>query len=357
MVQQFNLNVEHQLPGNVVLTAGYAGSRSTHILVDGLNENVGSPGACGVTVGYTLGCGPGGSSFSAPFGLFTTVANNNDIGRARYDSIQVKAETKSARHGIYALIGYTYSRTFDSGLPDGLGTSPGATYWPLPGHSKLDWGLSQLNLNNQFTASMTYDLPFGKGKKFGSNWSSPVNNAFGGWEADIIEKATSGFPLFVVDSNNGNFAGSNVNFSWNGNSLNRPNQVGDPNRAGPVAGNPGCVAPTKIHTTAAWFNPCAFASANPIAGAPGQLGDANRAPMYGPRFVNTDLSLIKHFTIREGMQLDFRSEFFNLFNHAQFFLPGGGSGMQDVSSSSSFGKITQTVNNPRLVQFALKLKF
>ena len=357
MVQQFNLNVEHQLPGNVVLTAGYAGSRSTHILVDGLNENVGSPGACGATAGYTLGCGPGGSSFSAPFGLFTTVANNNDIGRARYDSIQVKAETKSARHGIYALIGYTYSRTFDSGLPDGLGTSPGATYWPLPGHSKLDWGLSQLNLNNQFTASMTYDLPFGKGKKFGSNWSSPVNNAFGGWEADIIEKATSGFPLFVVDSNNGNFAGSNVNFSWNGNSLNRPNQVGDPNRAGPVAGNAGCVAPTKIHTTAAWFNPCAFASANPIAGAPGQLGDANRAPMYGPRFVNTDLSLIKHFTIREGMQLDFRSEFFNLFNHAQFFLPGGGSGMQDISSSSSFGKITQTVNNPRLVQFALKLKF
>jgi hypothetical protein len=184
----------------------------------------------------------------------------------------------------------------------------------------LDWGLSQLNLNNQFTASVTYDLPFGKGKKFGSNWSAPVDAAFGGWEADIIEKATSGFPLFVVDTNNGNFAGSDVNFSWNGNSLNRPDQVGAP-------------------------------------AAAGELGDANRAPMYGPRFVNTDLSLIKHFRIREGILLDFRSEFFNLFNHAQFFLPGGGSGMQDISSQSSFGKITQTVNNPRLVQFALKLKF
>ena len=254
--------------------------------------------------------------------------------------------------GVYALIGYTYSRTFDSGLPDGLGTSPGATFWPLPGHSKLDWGLSQLNLNNQFTASVTYDLPFGRGKKFGSNWSAPVNNALGGWEADIIEKATSGFPLFVVDSNNGNFSGSDVNFSWNGNSLNRPDQVGNPNRAGTVATNPGCVAPSKIHTTANWFNPCAFARA-----AAGELGNANRAPLYGPHFVNTDLSLIKHFTIREGIQLDFRSEFFNLFNHAQFFLPGGGSGMQDISSQSSFGKITQTVNNPRLVQFALKLKF
>jgi len=74
----------------------------------------------------------------------------------------LKAETKSARHGLYALLGYTYSRNFDSGLPDGLGTNPGALYWPLPGTKRLDWGLSQLNLNNSFTASILYDLPFGK---------------------------------------------------------------------------------------------------------------------------------------------------------------------------------------------------
>jgi hypothetical protein len=354
MVQQFNLNVEHQLPGNVVLTAGYAGSRSTHILVDGLNENVGSPAACGVTPGYTLGCGPGGTAFVAPYGQFVTVANNNDIGRAHYDSFQVKAETKSARHGLYALLGYTYSRTFDSGFPDGVGTSPGATYWPLPGTQKADWALSQLNLNNQFTASVLYNLPFGKGKRFGSDWSAPVNTVLGNWEVDVIEKATSGFPLFVVDSNNGNFSGSGVNFAWNGNSLNRPDEVGDPNKAGPVAGNPACSAPSQVHTLAHWFNPCAFKAA-----ASGELGNSNRAPLYGPRFVNTDMSFIKHFPLpyREAMQLDFRAEFFNLFNHAQFFLPGGGSGMQDISSPSSFGVISQTVNNPRLIQFALKLNF
>ena len=145
MVQQFNLNVERQLPGSIVLTAGYAGSRSTHILVSQVNENVGSPTACGVVAGYTRGCGPGGTAFTAPYGLFTTVANNNDIGRARYDSLQIKAETKSARHGLYALLGYTWSRTFDSGFPDGVGTTPGATYWPLPGSNKLDWGLSQIS--------------------------------------------------------------------------------------------------------------------------------------------------------------------------------------------------------------------
>jgi carboxypeptidase family protein len=361
-VQQFNLNIEHQLPGNVVLTAGYAGSRSSRILVGGLNLNVGSPSACGVVAGYTRGCGPGGAAFGPKWGsptfLFPLTINNiNDVGRAHYDSFQVKAETKSIRHGLYALLGYTYSRTFDSGMPDGLGTFPGATFFPLPGYQSADWALSTLNLNHQFTASVTYELPFGKGKQFGSDWNGPVNAILGNWEVDVIERVTSGFPLFAVDSANGGQAGdpgvSGVAFSWNGNGLNRPDQVGDPNRGGAVAANPGCVAPAEVHTLQNWFNPCAFVHA-----APGELGDANRAPMYGPRFVNTDLSFIKHFPLPyEGMRLDFRAEFFNAWNHAQFYLPGGASGMQDVNAGSSFGVISGTVNNPRVIQFALKLTF
>jgi hypothetical protein len=343
------------LPANVVLTLGYAGSRSSHILVDGLNLNVGSPAACGTVPGYTFGCGPGGAAFGPKFGPPTfffppTIANNNDVGQARYDSLQVKAETKSVRHGLYALLGYTLSKTYDSGFPDGVGTSPGATYWPLPGTQRADWSLSQLNLNQQFTASVLYDLPFGKGKAWGSNWNGGLNAVLGNWEVNVIEKATSGFPLFVVDS----FNQSGVGFSWNGNSLNRPDQVGDPNRAGTVAANPTCAAPSQIHTIENWFNPCAF-----VAPAPGELGNSARAPLSGPNFINTDFSAIKNFVLpwREGMRLQFRAEFFNLFNHAQFFLPGGSSGMQDINSLSSFGVVTQTVNNPRLVQFALKLNF
>jgi hypothetical protein len=347
-VQQFNLNIEHQLPGNVVLTAGYAGSRSHHILVDGVNINIGSPSACdpkstNFDPNYKLGCTPGGGALVAPYGPFTTVANISDAGNARYDSLQLKAETKSSRHGLYALVGYTYSRTFDSGFADGLGTFPGALFWPLPGNRKADWGLSALNLNNQFTASILYDLPFGKGKPYGNNWSGPVNAIAGGWEVDVIERATTGFPLFVVDTTNL----SGVNFMWNGSNLNRPDQVGNPNSG-------TCPNGARVHTLSCWFNTSAFATA-----APGKLGNSNRAPVYGPRFVNTDFSLIKHFIPREGMQLDFRAEFFNLLNHAQFYLPGGSgvSGMQDVSETSSFGTITGTVNNPRLIQFALKLKF
>jgi len=265
-VQQFNVNIEHQLPGSVVLTAGYAGSRSSRILAGQVNLNVGSPGACGgVVPGYTLGCGPGGAAFAPKWGSPTflfplTMNSNNDVGRAHYDSLQIKAETKSARHGLYALLGYTYSRTFDSGLPDGLGSSPGATYFPLPGYQKLDWGLSQLNLNHQFTASVTYDLPFGKGKQFGTDWNGPVNAILGNWEVDVIERITSGFPLFMVDSFSPNGVNpSGVNFAWNGNSFNRPDQVGDPNRGGPEGGRTDC--PAQVHTLENWFNPCAFAHA------------------------------------------------------------------------------------------------
>ena len=142
------------------------------------------------------------STLIIPSNEFQLVNSNNSVGAARYDSLQIKAETKSVRHGIYALLGYTWARNFDSGLTDGLGTNVGAIYWPLPGTQKLDWGLSQLNLNDTFTASILYDLPFGKGKRFGSNWGGVTNAILGNWQVNLIQRAESGFPLFVVDSAN-----------------------------------------------------------------------------------------------------------------------------------------------------------
>jgi hypothetical protein len=331
-VQQFNVDVERQLPGQIVLTVGYVGARSSHILTDGNNLNVSSPGACGTVSGYTLGCGPGGAAFGVPYTEFpySTVEDQEDIGRAHYNALQVKAETKSSRYGIYALIGYTYSRNYDNSLSDGLGTPLGATYYPLPGWEKLDWGLSQTNLDNDFTASVVYDLPFGKGKRFGSDWNGVTTTILGGWEATVIEKVTSGFPVFVIDSENG----SGVNFENDGNSLNRPNQTCNPTRSNP--------------TLQQWFNTSCFS-----APADGELGTAGRTPLSGPDFVNTDFSLVKHFPLpREGMRLDFRAEVFNIFNHPQFGSPNA-----DINSPINFGVVNSSVNNPRLFQFALKFLF
>jgi Carboxypeptidase regulatory-like domain len=340
-VQQFNVNVERQLPGQIVLTVGYAGARSSHILIDGNNINVTTPNACAggssAVAGYTLGCGPNGSFVGIPYPAFpfSTISNITDQGRAHYNGLQMKAETKSSRYGIYALIGYTYSRAYDNGLSDGLGSSIGATYYPLPNWQKLDWALSQINLNNNFTASIIYDLPIGKGKHFGNDWSGVTNTILGNWQVTLIEKITSGFPVFVVDSSNG----SGVNFQNNGNSLSRPNQT--------------CNPQSGSQTIAAWFNTACFS-----APAPGELGNASRTPLSGPDFVNTDFSLIKQFALpREGMGLNFRAEFFNLFNHAQFGLPNTGStGYADLNTPN-FGSISSTVNNPRVLQFGLKLTF
>jgi hypothetical protein len=358
-VQQFNVNVERQLPGEIVLTVGYAGSRGSNILIDGNNLNVTTPAACGKVSGYTRGCGPGGTALPIPYPAFpfSTVLNATSQGSAHYNGLQIKAETKSSRYGIYALIGYTYSRTYDNGFADGLGSNYGATYYPLPGFNKLDWALSGINLNNSFTASVIYDLPFGKGKHFGSGWSGPANTLLGNWQVTVIEKITSGFPIFVVDSSNSCFNPNSTGVCFtnnNGASLTRPDLVGDPNKAGTVSGNSTCVAPTQVHVVANWFNPCAFAHA-----APGELGSASRTPLSGPDFVNTDFSVIKQFALPwENMGLNFRAEFFNLFNHTQFATPNaaGGLGIPDINAPG-FGAVNSTVNNPRLVQFGLKLTF
>jgi hypothetical protein len=337
-IQQFNFNVEQELPGQVVLTAGYAGARSSHILEFGNNINVGSPSACGTVAGYTLGCGPGGAAFAEPYLAtfpFSTIDNIYDAGLAHYNSLQIKAETKSARHGLYALIGYTYSRAYDTGFTDGLGSIIGATYFPLPGWQSLDWGLSQINLNHNFTASIIYDLPFGKGRTWGRNWSGATNAILGNWEITVIEKATSGFPIFVIDTNNS--SGANL-LNANAVSQIRPNQT-----CNPVLSTP---------TLSAWFNASCFSQ--PPAG---ELGNANRTPLSGPDFVNTDFSVMKHFVITERAKLDLRAEFFNLFNHPQFGAPGGNGTGADFNSPTTFAVVNYTVNNPRVIQFGLKLVF
>jgi hypothetical protein len=343
-VQQYNVNIEHQLPGNLVLTAGYAGSRGTHILVGGNDLNTGSPSACGAG-SYTLGCMPGGAPYVPPYGTFDTISQFGDVGKTNYDSLQLKAETKTSKHGLYALFAYTYSHTYDNGLSDGLGSELSAPFFPLPNWQSLDWALSQINLDNSFTGSVIYDLPFGRGKQFGSSWNAATDSILGNFQLTLIERISSGFPVPLIDSNNQ--SGSFFQNGGNGNNWNRPNQVA------------GCDPYNADHGKLQWINPACFTV--PPAG---ELGNASRVPVVGPDFVNTDFSVIKQFTLpREGMGLNFRAEFFNLFNHAQFGMPVNdvalvtASSTGVIQSANGFGAVNSTVNNPRLVQLALKLSF
>jgi hypothetical protein len=157
----------------------------------------------------------------------------------------------------------------------------------------------------------------------------------GGWQLTLIEKITSGFGVPLLDSTNQSGQFPSFDNGGNGNNFNRPNQVA------------GCDPYAANHGQNQWINPACF-----VAPTPGQLGNASRVPVTGPGFVNSDFSVIKQFALpREGMGLNFRAEFFNLFNHPQFGPP-----IADIGSPG-FGSVNSTVNNPRVVQFGLKLTF
>jgi Carboxypeptidase regulatory-like domain len=333
-VLQYNANVERQLPGNIVLTVGYAGAQGSHILLSGNDLNTSGPSACGPVSGYTLGCAAGGLPYVSPYNPpgGNAILEFGDIGKTSYNSLQIKAETKSGRHGVYALIAYTYSNTYDNGLSDGLGSELSAPYFPLPNWQKLDWAPSQIDAKHNFIASVIYDLPFGRGKAWGNGWNNLTDSLLGGWQLTLIEKITSGFADPLIDSVNN--SGVSFNTGGNANSFNRPDQVA------------GC-NPYANQTKTQYFNAACFTQP-----AAGELGNASRVPVFGPDFVNTDFSAIKRFRLPwENMDLNFRAEFFNLFNHAQFGQP-----ISDINQPG-FGAVNSTVNNPRLVQFALKLTF
>lgn len=345
-VHQYNANVERELPGNVLLTAGYAGSVGGHLLVIGNDLNTSSPSGCGTISGYTLGCLPGGAPYIYPYtpANFNAILLYGDVGKTTYNSLQLKAETKTSKNGVYALVAYTYSHTYDNGLSDGLGSELSAPYFPLPNWQNLDWSLSQINLNNSFTGSVIYDLPFGKGRTFGANLNTAVNAALGDWQVTLIERVSSGFPVPLIDSSN--TSGTTFNTGGDDFNYNRPDRVAS------------CNAYAANHGQYQWINPNCFVAPKTVTLANGtvvgELGDAARVPVVGPDFVNSDFSVIKQFALpREGMSLNFRAEFFNLFNHPQYGMP-----INDINEGTSlFGKVNSTVNNPRLVQLALKLSF
>jgi hypothetical protein len=148
----------------------------------------------------------------------------------------------------------------------------------------------------------------------------------------LIQRISSGFPDTLIDSIND--SGAEFSNGGNENDWNRPNQVA------------GCNSHNAAHGQLQWINTACF-----VAPPSGELGNASRAPATGPDFVNTDFSVIKQIALPREMGLNFRAEFFNLFNHSQFGIP-----VNDVSQPG-FGYVQSTVNNPRLVQLALKLSF
>jgi hypothetical protein len=308
-IQQWNLNIQQQLPGSMVLTVAYAGTHGTRLMEKNFNFNTAPPGA------YT------NPRSLRPYSLYNNIYVTDSHGWLRYDSLQAKLEKRAAK-GLYVLAGYTYSKAFTNGLSQEITADPGAFYYPLLTWKNADKGLASTDLRNTFTLSYLYQLPIGKGQHFLPDLHGVAQQALGGWQVNGITIAHTGLPLGMTMSTNQSGTGLS----------NRPNHVCDGKLSNPTVGE--------------WFDITCFA-----APAVGVLGNSARSTLYGPGQVNFDTSVFKQFKLTESKELQFRTEFFNIGNHPQFSIPATALG------AATFGKITGTVNSARQIQFALKFLF
>lgn len=315
--EQFNFGVERDLPSNLVLKASYLGNLGRDLdFTYNINQPVPGPGALGPReLLYTIAPGVVGDDYAATDGL------------SAYHSLQVNLE-KRYSSGLNFLTSYTYSHSIDDvPLQEGGGADG-----PIPQDPRyrfLDFASSSFDIRHRFTETVNYLLPFGTGRRFrmGNSW---MNEAFGGWQFNLILTAQTGLPFTPVLANSTTNTGSSS----------RPNIVSGVNAALP---NP---------TINQWFN-TSFGVPGAVWATPAlyTFGDAGRNILRGPGRTNLDFSLFKDYTVTERMHLQLRGELFNILNHPQFDLPAATIGQPGV------GTITNTIGTPRDIQVGLRLAF
>jgi len=338
--QDWNLNVQRSFANDWLFEIGYVGTKGTKLprFIEG-NPAVFVPGETGGVPNSTednvnnrrlySGCN---LSPTSPPCNFASVGLIAGIANSSYNALQASLQ-KRFSHGLSFLASYTYSKTLDDVSSFNI---TGSASQSVAGENDLaqdpfnlpaEYGRSMFDARNRFVISYQWMLPF---------WNHPQNwyqHVLGGWQLNGISTFMSGTPFTVYDSTDVSLQGSAPEIS--GFSSNRPNVVGNPNN-GP-------------RTPQEWFNTAAFQQLNPTSQA-GQFGNEGRNIVQGPGLQEWDFSLFKNIPIHETKSLQFRAEFFNIFNHANFRLPDN-----DISSPT-FGEISESLPG-RQVQLALKFYF
>jgi Carboxypeptidase regulatory-like domain len=364
--EEYELSIEHQITRSDLLTLSYVGTQG-HRLLSSISANPGVPATClafaaegckpsgenniyinGATGAFTLGTRapfsgvqvPGTTAFPCAPGCVTALPNGNlgiipfgndsyfiTAGASSYNSMQISYQHTSGR--LQTLIGYTLSKSFDD--------SSGYGEQINPYNHRLSRGLSAFDSTNNFVASYTYTLPIDK-----LGGPTRLTN---GWAISGITKFATGLPVTLVETDDQSLLGTAT-----GGPIILP--VDTPQIVGPLdITNPR----TLTNGQHEYFNPAAFGPS-----ALGTEGDARRRYFHGPGLNNWDFALLKNTRITERFNLQFRAEFFNIFNHAQFLTPSGITGFGPAPTftptSASFGVVT-AANPPRIGQLSLKLNF
>jgi outer membrane receptor protein involved in Fe transport len=311
MVLSYNLTVQREVTPGLSVEVGYVGNRGYNQPFNRrLDASIPGTGLQGVPI-------------FQKFGRTATTTLRGYGVDSFYNALQVSAEKRLSR-GIAFTLAYTWSRSIDyTSNNGGLGN---------PIFLEFNKGPADFDRTHGLSISHTFELPFGRGRKYLS--SGPAAVILGGWQISGIFQAYSGRPFSVTMSN------AQLN-GGPGNSQ-RPDQLRNPSITGDVG--PG--------TT--WFDISAFA-----APLPGRYGTAGRNTLRGPGLVNYDFSVFKNFQITENKRIEFRTEFYNLTNTPHFNQPNN-----NFSVPAAFGSVTSTVGTnglvgagEREVQFALRFLF
>jgi hypothetical protein len=324
-VQTWFAAIQRELPKSWVVELGYTGSHSLRVPIIA-DYNQALPNQPGQTLG-TQARRP-----NQGFGAITWV---DPAGQTSYNGLSASIEHRFAG-GLYFLNSFTWSKALGNTeqaleVPSGITTANPQNIYDL----KNERGPTSFDTPVMNVTSVVYQAPFGRGRKYGSGWNPVVDALVGGWELNAIHSVNSGIPMNVIYTPAAANDATGRIPDYRGLSVQRPNLVGDPTGASGAA---------RIDQ---YWNKLAFAV--PSASAP--FGNLGRNALRGPGMWTWDLGVNKSFALpREGMRLQFRSEFFNLLNHTNFGPP-----TCDITSTA-FGTIRATYP-PRQIQFALKLVF
>jgi hypothetical protein len=268
------------------------------------------------------------------FPQFSSVLVGNNDGRSAYNSLQVRL---TRQFGSLRVTGnYTWSKSLDNDLSAATGGEGNGFAAPLDSFNEaLDRGRSNFDIPQAFNMSAEYALPIGKGHLIGGSMPKWANALFGGWDIGAIMIWESGTP-FTVSS--GRETGPGTGATW-------ADYTGSRNIGSVVSANNG------IGPGVYYFSPAQVANfSEPVAG---DIGSSGRNTFRGPRYFDLDTSVVKRFEFMERKYLTFRAEAYNTLNNVDFNNPA----VNLNNPITSFGKISSVVNNPRILQLALRLDF
>jgi hypothetical protein len=304
---EWNLDIEYQLPGQILITPAYVGSKGTHLQVLVDRNQIPTPSAAF-------------DQANRPYPQYGPFASIENRGNSTYHAFQLKAEKRTS-HGLYLLSAFTYSKSIND-QPEICCNAP----WPQNSYNlAAEKGLSDFDNRRRWITSLDYALPIGKGQKFLHDGRA-ADLIMGGWHLGGILTFRSGFPFSPEMGYDPSNTGSQ--------GLMRTDRTGSGKLAHP--------------SPALWFNIDDF----PVPTC-NCFGNSGKNVLEGPGEKSVDLSAHKFFNITEQVRLEFRGEFFNALNHAVFSQPDA----FITDGPGAAGVITSTVIPQRQIQFALKVQF